>query len=125
MMSLAALLEVNLSNLFMGYDIGRYFDLKFSAGPSLIGVMGSSDKLYTRENPIGSASEIVGNSPKDATVGFEVGATIAANISEKLQVYLAPRANFFSRKLIEADSDTGMSSWPGLFSTSIGVSYSF
>ena len=125
MMSLAALLEVNLSNLFMGYDIGRYFDLKFSAGPSLIGVMGSSDKLYARENPIGSVSEIVGNSPKDATVGFEVGATIAANISEKLQVYLAPRANFFSRKLIEADSDTGMSSWPGLFSTSIGVSYSF
>ena len=125
MMSVAALLEVNLSNLYMGYDIGRFFDLKFSAGPSVVGIMGSSDKLYDRENPIGTAAEIINSSPKDATIGFEVGATIAASVTEKLQVYLAPRANFFSRKLIEKDSDTGMSSWPGLFSTTIGVSYSF
>ena len=125
MMSLAALLELNLSTLYMGYDITRRFDLKLAVGPSLVGVMGSSDNLYAREEPIGNSAKIVGDSPEDATVGFEVGATISASVTDKLQVYLSPRANFFSRKLIEKDSDTGMSSWPGLFTTTIGASYSF
>ena len=125
MMSLAALMEVNLSTLYMGYDITRRFELKVEAGPTLVGIMGSSDKMYGRENPIGNNAEIVGDSPEDATVGFEVGATISASVTDKLQVYLSPRANFFSRKLIEKDSDTGMSSWPGLFTTTIGASYSF
>ena len=125
MMSLAALMEVNLSTLYMGYDITRRFELKVEAGPTLVGIMGSSDKMYARENPIGNSAEIVNNSPEDATVGFEVGATISASVTDKLQVYLSPRANFFSRKLIERDSDTGMSSWPGLFTTTIGASYSF
>lgn len=125
MMSLAALLELDLSTLYMGYDITRRFNLKVAAGPTLVGVIGSSDKLYDRENPIGNTIEIADGSPNDATVGFEVGATIAASITENLQLYLSPRANFFSRKLIEKDSDTGMSSWPGLFTTTIGASYSF
>lgn len=125
MMSAAALLELNLSNLYMGYDITRHFDLKVAAGPTLIGVIGSSDKMYDRENIIGNTAKIMGNSPKDATIGFEVGATIAASITENLQIYLSPRVNFFSRELIEKDSDTGMSSWPGLFTTTVGASYSF
>lgn len=125
MMSLAALVELNLSTLYMGYDITRRFDLKVAAGPTLVGVIGSNDNLYGRENPISNTIEIVDDSPNDATVGFEVGASIVASVTEKLQVYLSPRANFFSRKLIEEKSNTGMSSWPGLFTTTIGATYSF
>ena len=125
MMSLAALLEANLSNLFMGYDLARRFDLKMAAGPTIVGVIGSNDKLYGREKPIGESVMIVGDSATGATIGFELNASIAMIITDNMQVYFSPRANFFSRKLIEKDSDTGMSSWPGVFSTMVGISYDF
>lgn len=119
----SANLEVNLSNLYMGYDRNRRVDVALLLGPAFSGITDSEDALADIETQVGHSASISGESPCATGWGLEGAVAISARISEQLRLTLRPQVNVYSRDFVP--SSINASRWLGIVTTRLGLEYQF
>ena len=121
--TISANLEVNLSNLYMGYDRNRCVDVSLFLGPAFSGITDSSDQLADVETSVGHSATIIGSSPRAFDWGLEGAVAVSARISEHLRLSLRPQLNIYSRDFVRSSINAGR--WMGIVTTRLGVEYQF
>lgn len=117
-------LEVNLTNLYMGYDAGRMVDVSLLVGPSWSIVMGCTDSPASREPVEGSRVEINGESVTNSAFGASAGFMVSARVNRQLQLYLLPRIAVYPEEFLAGHSVTAYG-WTEMLSTVVGASWHF
>lgn len=117
-------LEVNLTNLYMGYDTKRMVDVSLLIGPSFSAIMGSSDTPSSRELVVGERPSIDGESVDGTTFGASAGFIVSARVNKQVQVYLLPRIAVYPEEFLAGHSVTAYG-WTEMLSTVIGASWNF
>lgn len=116
-------LEVNLTNLYMGYNPNRLINVNMLIGPSFAAIIDKSDKLISNIR-VGDKTVINGKSVFNSAWGLEGGFAVTASISDQIQIYLLPKITVLPREYMEGNSVTALGSTV-MLSTSMGVSYLF